>query len=140
MRSTPSVRLEPRPSRWPAGLEVLTALALLAALGVLLPPTVAAGIGVWVAIAAWRWRRRLTRRLAAAATPEPLRLSADPDGLRLAIGAAPPVPLRDAWRIGGLDVLYPAAGTPQLLWPDSLLPADRARMRALLTLNPCSSR
>lgn len=128
------------PSRWPAGLGTVTALALLAALGLLLPPLLALIAGLLLAATAWRGRRLLTRRFATAASPEPLRLSADPDGLRLSIGAAPPVLLRDAWRIGGLDVLYPAAGTPQLLWPDSLLPADRARMRALLTLHPCSSR
>jgi hypothetical protein len=128
------------PSRWPAGIGMLTAVALLAALALLLPPLLAVGSGLLLVAIGHRQRPWLTRRLVPGSPAEPLTLSVGPEGLRLAIGAESPLPLRDAWRIGAIDVLYPAAGAPQLLWPDSLLPADRARMRALMTLHPCSSR
>ncbi|MCU0754479.1 MAG: hypothetical protein MUE46_05070 [Xanthomonadales bacterium] len=106
----------------------------------LLAPLPAMGFSALIAGTAFSQRRRLGRMLGKIEATEPLRLSAGPEGLQLAIGPALPVPLHDAWRIGPVDVLYPAAGAPQLLWPDSLLPADRARMRALMTLHPCSSR
>lgn len=127
------------PSRWPVALTLGAALALLAALALVLP---LAAIGAALLLAGLGYRQRvwLTRRLTTDRPAEPLTLSVGPEGLRIARDAEPPVPLRDAWRMGPIDVLYPAAGAPQLLWPDSLLPADRARMRALMTLHPCSSR
>lgn len=128
------------PSRWPQGVRLTILLAVLALPWASLAPMPAAALSGLLAAAVFSQRRRLSRMLGALQAEEPLRLSAGPDGLKLAIGSAPPVSLKDAWRIGLVDVLYPAAGTPQLLWPDSLLPADRARMRALLTLHPCSSR
>lgn len=99
----------------------------------------------WVATGLFGFicRRRVLRMIRAAELAElplPLRLAQTHQGLQLAIGVAPAVPLRDAWRVGRLDVLYPAAGAPQLLWPDSLLPADRARLRALLSLHPGGNR
>lgn len=106
----------------------------------MLGPAVAAGLSAGLAVAAFSLRHRLRRMLARVEAPAALRLSVGTEGLQLAIGSAPAVALRDAWQIGQIDVLYPAAGAPQLLWPDSLIPADRARMRALLTLYPCSSR
>lgn len=128
------------PSRWPAGIGMLTALALLAALALMLPLLIAVCSGLLlVALGRRRWPV-LTRRLTPSPPAEPLTLSVGPAGLRIARDADPPELLKDAWRIGAMDVLYPAAGAPQLLWPDSLLPADRARMRALMTLHPCSNR
>lgn len=140
MRSTPSVRLERSPSRWPSGVKWLLMLATGLLPWAMLSPGMAASLSALLALAAFSLRHRLRRMLSPVDAPEALRLSVRPQGLQLAVGSAPAVPLRDAWRIGPLDVLYPAAGAPQLLWPDSLLPADRARMRALLTLYPCSSR
>ena len=128
------------PSRWSIGLQGLVLLAGIVTLGLVVPPVVAAVLVALCAGAGFSQRQRLTRMLDRRPPMEPLTLSVGPEGLRLARGAEPPVPLHDAWRIGPIDVLYPAAGTPQLLWPDSLLPADRARMRALMTLHPCSSR
>lgn len=140
MRSTPSVRLERSPSRWPSGVRLLLMVAAGLLPWAMLSAGVAASLSALFAVTAFSLRHRLRRMLARVDAPEALRLSVRPEGLQLAIGSAPAVPLRDAWRIGPVDVLYPAAGAPQLLWPDSLLPADRARMRALLTLYPCSSR
>ncbi len=128
------------PSRWPSGVRRTLLLATASLPWAMLSPLWAAILSALLAVLAFSQRHRLRRMLARVDAPQILRLSLAAEGLQLAIGPAAPVPLHDAWRIGAIDVLYPAAGAPQLLWPDSLLPADRARMRALMTLHPCSSR